>query len=336
MIDINTFSEWLNKYKKVVITTHQNPDADALGSSLGLSLFLKKKGLDSTVISPTEYPAFLNWMPDNDKVVIATNEPQEEVNKLFAEADMIFCLDFSSLNRINHLGDLVNDSSAKKVLIDHHLSPEDFPDFRRWSTDAAATAELVYELIVDLGDEELIDSDISNCLYAGIMTDTGNFKHPNVTEHVFQVCARLIARGANIAEVTRNIYDTNSFNRLKLLGYTLNNRLKYLPEYNTAYMALSKKELYRFNAQAGDTEGLVNYALSLNGVKFAALFTEKLDIVKMSFRSVGDFSVNEFARDNFSGGGHKNAAGGCSKESLDDTVKKFEKLLTEYKSQLIE
>ncbi len=334
MNDIKTLKGWIEKGGKVVITTHQNPDADALGSSLGLSLYLQKLGLETTVISPTEYPGFLTWMEGNDDVVIYTEEMDAEIENMINEASMIFCLDFSSLDRINHLGEIVRASGAKKILIDHHLSPENFYDFSRWSTDAAATAELVYELIVEMGDSHLMDPEIANCLYAGIMTDTGNFKHSNVTRNVFEICAQLIEHGANISEVTRNIYDTNSFDRLRLLGFSLNKKLKLIPEYNTAYIALSKEELRKFNAQPGDTEGIVNYALSLNGVLFAALFTEKDNLVKMSFRSSGDFSVNDFARTHFSGGGHKNAAGGKSEDSLEETVIRFENLLKEYKKQL--
>lgn len=331
---LEAFKELLNTPKKVVITTHHKPDADALGSSLGLAGFLKKKGHQVTVITPTDYPKFLSWM-SGDAEVVVFNEGNESVSeKLIREADMIFCLDFSSLHRINELGEIVRQSQAKKVLIDHHLEPEDFADFILWSTKAAATAELVHQLIYDLGEGDLLDKEISECLYAGIMTDTGNFKHPNTTKNVFLVCSDLIDRGADTAKVAKFIYDTNSVDRIKFLGYALNEKLKILTEYNTAYFAISSEELKRFNSKTGDTEGLVNYALSIQGIKFAAVIIDRIEAIKMSFRSVGEFSVNEFARKNFEGGGHKNAAGGISRKSLEETVEMFEKLLIENKEKL--
>ncbi|MDH5597525.1 MAG: DHHA1 domain-containing protein, partial [Cyclobacteriaceae bacterium] len=225
-------------------------------------------------------------------------------------------------------------SKAKKVLIDHHLEPEDFADFSFWDVQAAATAEIVYELIVNLGDRLLIDTEIANCLYAGIMTDTGGFKHPNTTRRVFEVAADLIELGANTAGVANWIYDSNTEDRIRLLGFSLSERLKIIPEFSTAYISLSAEDLSKFKSQTGDTEGIVNYALSIVGIKFAALITERNNMIKMSFRSMGEFSVNEFARKHFSGGGHKNAAGGKSESSLAETVKKFEEVLKEYKEIL--
>ena len=334
MQKIEALKALLNVPQKIVITTHQRPDADALGSSLGLMLYLQKKGHSVTVITPTDYPDFLKWMKGNDEVIIYGGQTEEQSKSLMDSASLIFCLDFSALNRIDKLGVLVQEAKADKVLIDHHLEPEDFAKYRFWDTNAAATAELVFDFIMGMGDEMLIKKDIAECLYAGIITDTGNFKHPNVTQHVFEVCSALIAKGANSSKVSKLIYDTNSEDRLRLLGYSLSKKLKVLKEYNTAYFALSSDELKRFNTQAGDTEGLVNYALSMGGIKMAALMKDSNGMIKMSFRSVGDFSVNEFARNHFDGGGHKNAAGGKSNDSLEYTVKKFENLLKEYKSTL--
>ncbi len=273
-------------------------------------------------------------MSGNNEVIIFNSGQEKNSEQLVNEADVIFCLDFSSLHRINELGEIVRKSHAKKVLIDHHLEPENFADFELWSTQAAATAELVHELIYALGEGEINDKDIAECLYTGIMTDTGNFKHPNTTRNVFTVCADLIDKGADTAKVAKFIYDTNSVDRVKFLGYALNEKLKILSEYKTAYFAITEDELKRFNSKTGDTEGLVNYALSIEGIKFAAVIIDRTEAVKMSFRSVGDFSVNEFARQNFSGGGHKNAAGGISQESLEVTVDKFERLLEVYKDKL--
>jgi phosphoesterase RecJ-like protein len=334
MQNIEALKALLSTPQKIVITTHQRPDADALGSSLGLMLYLQKKGHIVTVITPTDYPNFLKWMKSNDEVVIYGDETKSLSADLISDANLIFCLDFSALSRIDELGDLVRDAPADKVLIDHHLEPEDFAKFRSWDTNAAATAELVYDFIIDLNDELLIDKDIAECLYGGILTDTGSFKHPNVTQHVFEVCSDLVAKGADSSKVSKLIYDTNSEDRLRLLGYSLSEKLKVLPEYNTAYFALSAEEMKSFNAQAGDTEGLVNYALSIGGIKMAALIKDSHGVIKMSFRSVGDFSVNEFARAHFNGGGHKNAAGGRGDSDLEGVVSKFENLLKDYKQKL--
>ncbi len=334
MQDIEAFKELISEPKKVVITTHHKPDADALGSSLGLSAYLTSRGHQVTVITPTDYPEFLAWMKGNDDVIVFSEGNQERSYQLVNDADIIFCLDFSSLHRIDDLGDAVGKSGSVKVLIDHHLEPDDFARFEFWSNKAAATAELVYELIEDLGDLSKITKEIAESLYAGIMTDTGNFKHPNTTENVFRVCGELIRHGADTAKVAKLIYDNNSIDRIKFIGFSLNERLKVIPELNTAYFAISRADLKRFNSKTGDTEGLVNYALSIEGIKFAALITEREDAVKMSFRSIGEFSVNEFASRHFNGGGHKNAAGGKSDGSLDETVKKFEELLQEYKEEL--
>lgn len=333
MQNVEIFKELVSVPGKAVITTHHKPDADALGSSLAMAGYLKKKGYQVTVISPTDYAGFLAWMKGNDEVLIY-EERKMLCEQLVQEADIVCCLDFSSLSRLNDLGAAVAKSPAKKVLIDHHLEPEDFAYFMYWSTEAAATAELVYQLFDAMGDSGLIDTDMAESLYAGIMTDTGNFRHPNTTGNVFKVCADLVAKGADTAKVAKLIYDSNSLDRVKFLGFALSERLTLLPEYNAAYFAISADDLKRFNSQTGDTEGLVNYALSITGIKFATLIVDRSVMIKISFRSVGEFSVNEFARKHFEGGGHRNAAGGKSELSLKETVDKFEKLVKEYKDQL--
>lgn len=333
MQNVEIFRELIKSPQKIVITTHHKPDADALGSSLALAGYLQKKGHDVQVISPTDYPGFLTWMAGNDEVLIFEGNEANSA-QIVEQADIVCCLDFSSLSRLNNLGELVAVSKSKKVLIDHHLDPDDFADFKYWTTDAAATAELVYQLIAELGEDHLVDKNLAECLYAGIMTDTGNFKHPNTTEHVFEVCAQLVRLGADTARVARLIYDSNTVDRIKFLGFALSERLTILPEYNTAYFAITQEDLKRYNSQTGDTEGLVNYALSIDGIKFAALIIDRSVMIKISFRSVGDFSVSQFSKSHFEGGGHKNAAGGKSDLSLDETVQKFERLLEQYKDKL--
>ena len=334
MQNLNEFRNLLTEPKKCVIVMHPRPDADALGSSLGLAGYLKKKGHSTTVISPTEYPEFLKWMKGNEEVVVYSDGQESLINQAVSKADLIFCLDFSTLARIDGLGVEISKAEGIKVLIDHHLEPEDFADYEFWSVDAAATAELVFDLIKDLGDVSLIDQSIAENLYAGIMTDTGSFRHPSTTAKVFDTSANLVRLGADVNKVSRMIYDANTLSRLQLIGYALSERLKVLPEYKTAYFALSLDDLRKYDYKTGDSEGLVNYALSIKGVVMAVTIIESEDGVKMSFRSEGDFSVNELARKYFNGGGHKNAAGGRTGDSFSETVKKFESLLSDYKTQL--
>ena len=335
MEKIQDFKEYLKIPRKTVILTHFKPDADALGSSLGLAHYLKKKGHAVTVITPSDYPDFITWMPGNKDVLIYQKEKSEKSAKLIGKSDLIFCLDFSCLNRINDLGEMVRKSPAKKVLIDHHLEPERFADFEQWDDTAASTAELVYKLIVVLGDKDLVDADIADCLYAGIMTDTGSFRHSNTSHQVFKIASELVERGANPYRVSKLIYDTNTIERLRLMGYVLSEKLQVLPEYRTAYIVLSADELKRFGSQTGDTEGLVNYGLSVKGVKLSVLISDRRENIKLSLRSLGNFSVNDMARTHFEGGGHRNAAGGQTSLTLEQTVKKFLDILPLYKDQLI-
>jgi len=337
MKDLEGLRTLLASPKKVVIVTHFKPDADALGSSLGLAGYLAKKGHSVAVISPSDYPDFLTWMPGKEMVIALTKDsivPQQKAKALIEACDVLFCLDFSSLKRINEVGEMVKTSTAKKVMIDHHLEPEKFADFEKWDVSSASTAELIFELIDEWGDRELIDQDIANCLYAGLMTDTGGFRHNNTTHKEFLIASELVSRGANPSEVAKKIYDTNSLERLRLTGFALSQKLVVLPEYSTAYMTLTWEELKQFGSQTGDTEGLVNYGLSIKGIKMAVLMYDRKEEIKLSFRSLADFDVNALARKHFEGGGHKNASGGQSKQNLEETLKKFLAILPEYKSDL--
>ena len=330
-----TFKKELSSPKNIFITTHVKPDADALGSSLGLANYLIKKGHQVTVVTPTDYPYFLTWMKGNDAVLdFSKSSEKVEAQSRLQEADLIICLDFSVLSRVNELGELIRKSKAFVVNIDHHQDPEDFADLRYWSTQAAATCELVYQLIVELGDESLIDKDIAECLYAGIMTDTGGFRHPNTTKNVHLVVAELLDKGADSSQIANLIYDSNSVNRLKFIGFAITRRLVVREDIHTAYFVISKKDLKKYQSQTGDTEGLVNYALSLDGIKLAALFSEREDGIKISFRSSSDVAVNKFAASYFNGGGHKNAAGGKSAQNLKETVERFESLVEKCQVEL--
>ncbi len=338
MKNLPAFKTLISQPKRVVITTHFKPDADALGSSLGLSGFLKKKGHQVTVITPSDYPDFLAWMHGNDSVIALLKDnpkPEQQAAELIRNAEIIFCLDFSSLSRINSLGDMIKKSTATKVLIDHHLEPEAFADFEQWDTASASTAGLIFELIEELGEKSLINKEIATCLYAGIMTDTGGFRHNNTRQQEFLIASELVNFGANPHTIAQQIYDTSSLERLRLMGYVLSQKLVVLPEYRTAYMTLSQEELKHYGAQTGDTEGLVNYGLSIKGVTMSVLMYDRKEEIKLSLRSLGEFSVNELARKHFEGGGHRNASGGSSKLSLDGTLKKFLNVLPEYQSLLI-
>ena len=319
--------------KRVVITTHINPDADALGSSLGLAGYLLKTGHQVNVITPTKYPDFLKWMEGNDNVLVFEGN-EDKAKYQVQNADLIFCLDFSSLSRIGKLGEMVAKSDAQKVLIDHHLNPETFANYVLWSTEAAATAELVYDLIDMLDDTGKITKGMAEAIYAGLMTDTGNFRHPSTTPHVHQIVAHLMELGADISRVSHNIYDNNSFERMKLMGFALYERLTIIPDTNVAYFYLTLEDKENFNYQSGDSEGLVNYGLSIKGVNVSAIFIEDEDKVKISFRSFGDIPVNEFARKYFNGGGHKNASGGASDDNLEDTIARFKELVINQTKEL--
>lgn len=331
--DITEIKELLSTPKRIVITTHKNPDGDAMGSSLGLYNFLIQLGHTTTVVTPNEYPDFLSWLPGNANVKVAKDIPEFCKDRI-AEADIIFCLDFNTLSRIDQLAKPVGDAKGYKVLIDHHQQPDAFNTMFH-AVEASSTCQLVYEFIEALGKAELVNADVATCLYTGIMTDTGSFKFPSTTANVHRIIGALIAAGANNSAIHRNVYSAYTADRLKLLGYCLSEKMVVLPEKATAYISLTKEELKRFNFRAGDTEGIVNFPLDIKGIKLSAIFIEKEDGVKISFRSVGSFSVNQFSRAHFGGGGHDNAAGGQSNLTLQQTVEKFVTLLSEYESAII-
>ncbi len=334
MFTPETLREELAKPKQIVVTTHHKPDGDALGSSLAVYHWLKAKGHAVHVIVPSDFPAFLNWMPGRQDVTIYT-EKKTDSDRRIAEADFICCLDFNGLPRIHAMADSVKNTAAVKIMIDHHLDPEGFDDYRHWDSSAAATAQLVYDFIVNvMGDHQAITPDIATCLYTGLMTDTGSFRFQTTTPSVHLIAADLITRGAKNWEIHEHVYNSYTENRLKFLGFCLVNRLEVLHEYRTALFSVSRQDLSRFRITTGDTEGLVNYALSISGMKLAALIVDRTDQVKLSLRSIGDFPCNEVCRDHFNGGGHRNAAGGNSNEPLADVVQKFKALLPEYKTRL--
>lgn len=322
----------LDNSEGIVITTHFRPDGDAMGSSLGLYNYLKKRGIQSTVITPGDYPDFLNWLPGNSAVMNYESDPGQ-CDKIIADASLIFCLDFNWLNRIEKMEKIIRNSNAKKILIDHHLDPEKAYDMYFSYSDACSTCELIYDFISSLNDAE-IDKDIASCLYCGIMTDTNSFRFSSMKADTHRVVAKLIEAGAVNYKIHEQVYDNYSESRLRLIGHALLDKLVVLREFNAAYIALSEKELMEYNFKSGDTEGLVNYALSIKDIRLAAFFSDRDGTIKISFRSKGDFSVKELSAKYFNGGGHRNASGGNSAESLEATIKKFISVLPNYKNEL--
>jgi len=336
MLDLAALKDLLSQPRKIVITTHHKPDGDAMGSSLGLYNYLIQQGHHAQVITPTDYPDFLAWMPGNENVIIFTDHLEESA-ALVADAEIIFCLDFNTLSRINELGELVRASDAVKVMIDHHLEPEDFDDYRHWDINACASAQLVYDFIVNqLENKALVNKDVATCLYTGIMTDSASFRLPNTTPAVHRIAADLIEAGAVNWHIHELVYSNSSEDRLKFLGHCLKNKLEVLYEYNTAFISVNKQELEEYDVITGDTEGIVNYALSITGIRLAAFIVERTDKVKLSLRSRGEFPANEICKKYFNGGGHRNAAGGTSTDSLDEVINQFKQILPEYKKLLIQ
>jgi len=336
MLDTASLNKLLNQPCKIVITTHHKPDGDAMGSSLGLYNYLVQQGHHTQVIAPSDYPEFLTWMPGNSEVMVYT-EQKEKSAQLIADAEVIFCLDFNNLSRINEMGELVRQSSAVKVMIDHHLEPEDFDDYRYWDINACAAAQLVYNFIAEeLQRPNLINADVATCLYTGIMTDSASFRLPKTTAAVHRIVAHLIEAGAVNWHIHELVYSNSSENRLRFLGHCLANKLDVLPEYNTAIISVTREEMNRYDTITGDTEGIVNYALAITGIRLAAFIVEQSDLVKLSLRSKGEFPANEICKKYFKGGGHRNAAGGQSEATLEQTIEKFKQILPEYKTLLIQ
>lgn len=333
MNDLEELKELLSVPRKIIITTHQRPDGDAMGSSLALYQYLQLKGHAATVISPTDYPDFLSWMPGNNTVVNYEKEPLRS-KALVAEAELIFCLDFNKLYRLEELGKLIAQSTATKVLIDHHLEPDDFADFQMSRVTACSTAELVYNFIVQSNDRELISKDIATCIYTGVLTDTDRFRIPTTTPAVHRIAAELLEFGINHTQIYEAVYETFTENRLRFFGYCIREKLEIIKELKTGIICLETADLKKFHIQSGDTEGVVNYPLWIKGIRLSAFIIQRPDEVKLSFRSKGTFDVNELAHLNFSGGGHKNAAGGRSALSVSETREKLIAILAPLKNQL--
>ena len=318
----------------IVIVTHWSPDGDAMGSALGLFQLLKQLGHAVQVIVPNAFPTFLNWLPGSNQVLVADAMAEKKVKTKIYSANLLFCLDFNVLKRVEHLGEMIAQCTAAKVLVDHHVQPDGFARYVFHDVKASSTCELIYLLIEQLKQVALVNSKVAQCLYTGIMTDTGSFRYPSTRPSTHTVAAALLKAGADHTSIHEKIYDNNSPSRLALTGYGLYKKLAIHEAYGAATIHFSAKEQDQLGYQKGDTEGLVNFPLSLKGIVLSVFFAERDGVVKLSFRSKGKFDVNAFARKHFDGGGHVNAAGGISKLTLQQTVKKFNDLLPLYAKQL--
>jgi bifunctional oligoribonuclease and PAP phosphatase NrnA len=325
--NIHAIQQLLATPKKIAIIPHRSPDGDAMGSTLGLYHFLLKLNHQPVVISPNDFPEFLAWLPASEKVLIYEND-RENCTKIIQEAEIVFTLDFNALHRTGEMEQVLNKLTIPTIMIDHHELPANYATVTYSDTSFGSTCEMIYNFIGFLNKKSLIDKTIATCLYTGIMTDSGQFRYPKTTGTTHRIVAEFIDLGVENTEIPTLIFDNNSSERLQLLGRALQNMVVF-NQHQTAYTKLSQKELDEFNYVKGDTEGIVNYGLTIKGIIFAAIFIEHRDenIIKISFRSHGNFDVNQFARDHFSGGGHINAAGGKSYDSLENTIKKFEQLI---------
>jgi len=319
--------------KRIVLVIHPNPDGDAIGSALGLTGLLRRHGHECAVISPNEFPEFLRWMPGAGEIYRLSKNLKETLNVLKA-ADFIFVVDCNELSRLGGLNEVFMSSGAYKLMIDHHPDPSLKVDCILSDTSASSTAELVYRFIAGTFLLGYMDKDIADCLFTGIMTDTGCFSYNSSNRKTYETVAALIDYGIDKDKIYRRVYDSFSAGRFRLLGYCLNEKMEVIHNYNTAIISLSLEELSRFGFQTGDTEGFVNYPLSIRGLCFSVLLLEREDMIRMSFRSKGNFAVNDFARKHFRGGGHSNAAGGESYESLEQTVTRIKSLLPGYNNEL--
>ena len=321
--------------KNVVVIPHDYPDGDAMGSAIGLGEILKNSGHRVTIISPNDYPGFLKWFSSDLQVMVAEYQ-KKEAKKAIENADILFCVDFNEARRAGSLEKKIIHFDKIKVLIDHHPNPVPFCDYTISEPSYSSTAELIYDVINCLGMKRFITPYAAEALYTGIMTDTGSFSHNISNPNTFKVVSELMQFGLKTDKIQSNIYHNFSACRMELLGYCLHKKMEVFPEFRSAFISLTREELKQFNFEPGDTEGFVNYPLSIKNIVFSALFIEKEGFVKASFRSKGSFPANEFSRTHFGGGGHLNAAGGESKLPLTETLELFRQLLHQYQPQLIE
>lgn len=322
--EIEAIQTLLATPKKITIIPHRNPDGDAMGSTLGLYHVLKQLHHEVVVMAPNEFPNFLAWLPESENILIFERN-FDACTAILEKSELIFTLDFNALHRTGEqMERILTPLNTTSIMIDHHQAPDGYATYTFSDTSYGSTCQMIYDFVHQLGHADLINKTVATCLYTGIVTDSGSFRFPKTTSATHKCVADLVDKGINNSEIHNKLFDNSSYNRLLLLGRALQN-LKILTPYKTSYCTLSQAELDQFNHQKGDTEGIVNYGLSIKGIDFTAIFIEHKEegIIKISFRSQGDFDVNQFARNHFNGGGHINAAGGKSLASLEETVSKF-------------
>jgi phosphoesterase RecJ-like protein len=330
---IKKFRDLLQPAKRAVVVTHHNPDGDAIGTSLALQQVLKMQHVDTTVIVPNPFPEFLHWM-DGVKDILIYKHGHTLPKRLLSEADLLFCVDLNSLSRLDILGKFIETLPTPRVVIDHHLQPE-LSEFTVVfsAPETCSSAETLYHLIQDLDLLPQLNGTIAEAIYTGIMTDTNGFKHNCSRPEIFRIVADLLQHGIDKDKIYNAVYNNYSYDRMRLLGYALE-KMVVLPEYRTAYIALTKEEIASFHFQPGDTEGFVNYPLHIKNIVFSVFLSENQENIRVSFRSRGRFSVNEFARTHFEGGGHLNAAGGISHLKVEETIAKLLQSIEPYKDEL--
>ncbi|NDW08134.1 bifunctional oligoribonuclease/PAP phosphatase NrnA [Dysgonomonas sp. 520] len=326
---ISQVEDFLDKYDKIVIVTHVSPDGDAIGSALGLCHYLTDLGNDVTVIVPNSFPNFLRWLK-GAKDILIYEKYAEFANKLIAEADLIFCLDFNILKRIGDMGLSVEASKAKKVLIDHHPDPANFCDVTISYPQISSTSELIFRLICRMGDFEQMSKESADAIYTGMMTDTGGFSYNSNNPEIYYIIGELLKKGINKDQIYSNVYHSYTEDRFRMMGYALSEKMKVFHDCKSALITLTKEEQQRFKAQKGDTEGFANLPLNIKDIVFSAFMREDEGMIKLSFRSQGDFPCNTFSSQYFNGGGHLNAAGGEFFGSMQDAIDRFEKALPKF------
>ncbi len=332
MKNIEALKEILQTPKKVAIVSHRNPDGDAIGSSLGLFHYLSRKGHDATVIFPSRFPLLFDYLPGIDYTIVDDDYP-DKTQKVCEEADIIFCLDFNSLARIDRIGEVIAAQDTPKVMIDHHLNPDEFAEFFYSDPKASSTCEMLYHFIRMMDDEKLVDKVIGECLYTGILTDTGSFSY-STSPTLYRTVADIYESGIDGTFVQNKIFNGQNEKQLRLLGYSITEAMRLYNNYNTGIIVLDMKDHRRFRIKRGDTEGIVNYILKMKNMRMAILMCERETCVKMSFRSKGAFSVQEICQKYFDGGGHRNASGGVSHDTIGNTIKKLKEIFETYKDEL--
>lgn len=332
-VNVAKVQDYLSKHDKIVIVTHVSPDGDALGSSLGLYHYLSDRGKDVTVVVPNSYPTFLNWMPSTSTIVNFELDTPRGID-LINEAEIIFCLDFNTPKRTLGIGEHVVASKAVKIMVDHHPYPESFCDVTISHPEISSTSELIFRLICRMGDFEAISRNGAECIYTGMMTDTGAFTYNSNNPEIYTIIGKLLNLGIDKDQIYRNVFNNYTVDRFKLQGFLLSEKLKVYEKYNTVMIHLTCAEQERFHMKKGDSEGFANMPLSIAGIKFSIFFREDTNMIKISLRSQGNFPCNQFSEQCFNGGGHLNASGGEFYGSLEDAIAIFEKTLPEYISYL--